>query len=100
MIYFIYSKGVDNIMKEDCLCGGMNLTMMSAEEVRAHIQKCEAELARRRNREKEEAWVELRRAFQKVFDAGIDIEIEDENDYFYANSMHDIDLSEIGKIIF
>lgn len=87
-------------MKEDCLCGGINLTMMSAEEIFAHVQKCEAELARRRNKEKEEAWAELRRAFQKVFDVGIGIEIEDDEDYFYANSMYDIDLSEIGKIIF
>lgn len=87
-------------MKEDCLCGGINLTMMSAEEILAHVQKCEAELNSRRNKEKEEAWAELRRAFQKVFDVGIGIEIEDDEDYFYANSMHDIDLSEIGKIIF
>jgi hypothetical protein len=87
-------------MKEDCLCGGINLTMMSAEEIRAHIQKCEAELNCRRNKEKEEAWVELRRAFQKVFDAGICIEVSDGDDYFYANSMRDIDMSGIGEIVF
>ena len=87
-------------MKEDCLCGGINLTMMSAEEVRAHIQKCEAELARRRNREKEEAWAELKRALQKVFDVGLYIEVSDGDDYLYATSMCDIDMREIGNITF
>lgn len=87
-------------MKENCLCGGINLTTMSAEEIRAHIQKCEAELNSRRNREKEEAWAELRRAMQKVFDAGLYIEVSYGNDYLYASSMHDIDMSEIGNITF
>lgn len=87
-------------MKETCLCGGINLTTMSAEEIRALCQKCEAELNSRRNKEKEEAWAGLRQAMQKVFDAGIDIEVADCNDYFYATSMRDIDMSEIGKINF
>lgn len=88
-------------MKDNCLCGGINLTTMSAEEIRAHIQKCEAELNARRNKEKEEAWAELRRAMQKVFDAGINIEAEDDGDnYLFATSMRDIDMSEIGRIIF
>lgn len=86
-------------MKENCLCGGINLTMMSAEEIRAHIQKCEAELNSRRNKEKEEAWAELERALQKVFNAGITLEVEDEDSYVYAQSMYHIDMSQIGKII-
>lgn len=86
-------------MKNKCSCNDINLTMMSAEEIRAHIRKLENELAARENAKKEVAWSNFRKALAEYLEVFEELSVVDDWDgESVCVTRSNIDLSEMGTI--
>ena len=86
-------------MKNNCLCNNGNLTMMSAEEIRAHIRKLENELTTRENAKKEVAWNNFKKALAEYLEVFEELSVVDDWDgESVCVARHNVDLSEMGVI--